>query len=57
MTLMGLLVMVIVCGLLLWLVQQLPLPAPFGLIARVLIVLIAILYLLSGIGFGSFRLR
>lgn len=50
MTLIGLLVIVIVLGLLLWLVESLPLAQPFKLAARVLLVLIAILYLLSAVG-------
>lgn len=50
MTLIGLIVVVIVLGLLLYLVESLPLASPFKLAARVLIILIAILYLLSAVG-------
>lgn len=58
MTIIGLIIVVIVLGLLLWLVDQLPLAQPFKVAARVLIVLIAILYLLSAVGFvPDLRLR
>lgn len=48
MSLLGLLIAVIVIGLLLYLVQLLPLQAPFKTIAMVLVVLIAIVWLLGG---------
>lgn len=52
MSLVGLLVMVIVLGLVIYLVDLLPLPPPFKLVARIIIVIIAILYLLQAIGMG-----
>jgi hypothetical protein len=48
--LIQLLVVLLVCGLLLYLVDALPLEAPFKLAARALIVLVAILWLLSVAG-------
>lgn len=58
MSLIGLLVFVIIVGLLFWLVTMLPLPAPFALIARVLLILICIVWLASQFGvFGSAPLR
>jgi hypothetical protein len=44
--------MVIVLGLVIYLVDLLPLPPPFKLVARIIIVIIAILYLLQAIGMG-----
>jgi hypothetical protein len=48
--LISLLIAVIVLGLLLWLVQLLPLPDPFKTIALVIVVLICILWLVGGYG-------
>ena len=48
MTLIGLLIAVIVIGLLLYLVQLLPLQPPFKTIAMIVIVLICIVWLLGG---------
>jgi hypothetical protein len=45
-----LIVYLIVLALVYWLVSLLPLPAPFGLIVRVLFVLLAILVVLSAFG-------
>lgn len=49
-SLIGLLILCIVVGivawLVLWLIDTLPLPAPFGQIARVLVILIAVLIVL-----------
>lgn len=50
MTLLTLLIFVVVAGLLYWLVLQLPLPAPFDTIARVIMILIAIVILLDMAG-------
>ena len=44
------LVIVLVCGVLWWVVTLLPLPAPFGRIAQVVIALIALFWLLSALG-------
>lgn len=54
-TLIALLVFCLVVGVALWLIGLLPLPSPFGMIARVVIVIIALVYLLerfSGFGLG-----
>lgn len=53
MSLVGLLIVVIVFGLLMYCVSLLPLPAPWSTIARVLLILIAIVYLLSALGVGG----
>lgn len=50
MTLLGLLVAVVVIGLLLYVVQALPLQPPFKTIALVIVVLIAIVWLVEGTG-------
>jgi hypothetical protein len=55
MSLIGLLILVIVVGLLLYLVQVLPLQAPFKTVALVLVVLIAIVWLLGGSGVVHLR--
>ncbi len=56
MSLIGLLVYVLVIGLifalLFWLVDQLPLPAPFNMVAKAILAVIAIVLLL-GIVFGG----
>jgi len=57
MSLVGLLVVVIIIGLVLWLIQQLPLEQPFKTVALVLIVLIAIVWLLGGIPFPRLTVR
>ena len=44
--LIGLLIAVIVIGLLIWLIRMLPLPEPWGVIAQVIAIIIAILYLI-----------
>jgi hypothetical protein len=48
--LIGLLVLIIIVGivawLVIWLIDTIPLPAPFGQIARVLVILIAVLIIL-----------
>jgi hypothetical protein len=50
MDLISLLIVVIIVGLLVWLVQQLPLAAPFKTIAMVIIIVICIIWLLSMLG-------
>jgi hypothetical protein len=50
MTLIELLIFVVVCALAVWLLRQLPLPAPFGLIVKVIVVGILLLYLLQRVG-------
>lgn len=59
MTLLTLLIFVIVAGLLYWLVLQLPLPPPFDMIVRVVMILIAIVVLLgmAGVHTGLPRIR
>lgn len=58
-----LITLIIICcviGVLIWCVRMLPIPAPFGNIVIVLIVLIALVWLLSqvgGLGFGLHGLR
>lgn len=55
------LVLCLVFGLLLYLVQMLPLPEPFGNVARVVIIIVGVLLLIgmlldvSGLGGGHFR--
>lgn len=44
--LISLLVGVIVVGLIWWLIRQLPLPEPFGTVAQVIFIIIAIWYFL-----------
>lgn len=56
----GLLVLVIIAGLLVYLVQVLPLPPPFKTVALVVVILIAIIWLLDGTGTfsgGGLRIR
>jgi len=54
MSIIGLLVFLIICGLIWYLVTLLPLPPPFPVIIRVLFILIAIIWLASQLGaFGS----
>lgn len=60
MSLVGLLVVVIVFGLLMYCVSLLPLPSPWNTIARVILILIAIVWLLNMLGVfagGTVRLR
>ena len=59
MTLLTLLIFVIVAGLLYWLVLQLPLPSPFDTIARIVMILIAIVVLLdmAGVHTGLPRIK
>jgi hypothetical protein len=53
-SLVGLLGAVIVIGLIVYLVSLLPLPAPFKNIAMILVILIAIIWLVTGTGvFGT----
>ncbi len=46
----SLIVYLIVLGLIYWLVNMLPLPAPFGLIIRILFIVLAVLACLSLLG-------
>lgn len=48
--LVSLLIAVLVIGLLVWLVQMLPLPEPFKTIAIAIIIVICIIWLLTGFG-------
>lgn len=50
--LISLLVAVIVIGLLIYLVQMLPLPDPWKTIAVILVILIALIWLLGSVGGG-----
>ncbi len=55
-TLISLLIAVLVLGLIWWVLQQLKLPAPFGIIATVIFDVIAILVLVSFLPMGPVRL-
>lgn len=60
MDLVSLLIAVVVLGLLFYVVGLLPLPAPFKTIAKVIVIVIAIIYLLGLLGYGpgvNLRLR
>lgn len=48
--LVSLLIAILVIGLLVWLVQILPIPEPFRTVAIVVVVIIAIIWLLEGVG-------
>jgi|APTNR8051073442_1049403.scaffolds.fasta_scaffold56474_2 hypothetical protein len=52
MDLISLLIVVVVLGLLVYVVGLLPLPAPFKLIAHIIVVIIAVVYLLGLLGYG-----
>ena len=49
-TIVSLIIYLIVLGLIYWLVMMLPIPAPFGLIIRILFVLLAVLAGLNLLG-------
>ncbi len=53
MTLVGLVVTLIVIGVALYLVQLIPMDAVFKQIIRVVVILVALLYVLSAFGFIS----
>ena len=53
--LIWLIVVLIVFGLIVWLLDMLPLPVPFHLIARVIVVLIFLLVLVDHFGIYHFR--
>ena len=54
MSLIGLLVFLIIVGLIYWLITMIPLPPPFPMIIRIVMILIAIIWLASQLGaFGS----
>jgi hypothetical protein len=56
--LVSLLVVCIVFGLIYWVIEQLPLPAPFGNIARVIVVVIGCIILLTFLlDIGHLRIR
>ena len=58
MDLVSLLIAVVVLGLLFYVVGLLPLPTPFKTIAKVIVIVIAIIYLLGLLGYGpGVRLR
>jgi len=57
MNLISLIVLIIVLGLLVYLCDLLPIPDPFKLVVRILIILVAIIYLLNFIGVATFPLR
>jgi hypothetical protein len=50
MTLIELLIFAVVCVLAVWLLRQLPLPSPIGLIVKIVVVGILLLYLLQRVG-------
>jgi len=54
--LVNLLVAVIVFGLLFWLISFLPLPEPFGMIAYVVLVIIAVIWVINMLRGSSGRL-
>lgn len=49
--LISLIIFCLVVGIVIWLVRMLPIPAPFGNIVVVLIVLVALLLFLERVGF------
>ena len=53
--LVPILIFCLVVGLILWLIDYLPLPAPFGMVVRVVIVVLAIVWLIER--FAPFSLR
>lgn len=56
--LVTLIIVIIIAGLIWWLVDMLPIPANFKMIIRVIMILIAIIYLCNLLGvFGGVRLR
>lgn len=60
MSLIGLLVLVIILGLLIYIVQLIPLPPPFKTIAMIVVCLIAIVWLCESFGVlggGTLRIR
>lgn len=59
MSLIGFLVLVIIIGLLVYLVQLLPLPPPFKTVAMVIVILVCIVWLLNSTGMlgGTLRLH
>lgn len=50
MSLIGLLITVIILGLILWAVEQLPLPPPFPMVVRIIFIIILILILVQFLG-------
>jgi prepilin-type N-terminal cleavage/methylation domain-containing protein len=50
MTLIELLIALVILGLILWAVEQLPLPPPFPIIVRIIFVIILILILVQFLG-------
>ncbi len=50
MTLIGLLLTVVILGLILWAIEQLPLPPPFPMVVRIIFVIILILILVQFLG-------
>jgi hypothetical protein len=50
MPVLGLILTLVILGLIAWAVTLLPLPAPFGTIIHVILVIVAILVLLSAFG-------
>ena len=53
MSLIALLVVIILCGLIYWVITQLPIDALFKKIALVVIVVLLVIYLLSALGLLS----
>jgi hypothetical protein len=48
--LIGLLVAIVIVGLLIWAIEQLPLPPPFAVVVRIIGIIIVILLLLQFLG-------
>lgn len=50
MTLIGLLITIVILGLILWAIEQLPLPPPFPMVVRIIFIIILILILVQFLG-------
>ncbi len=51
MTLIGLLVTIAILGLIVWAIEQIPMPPPFAAVIRIIAVIILILILLQFLGY------
>jgi len=51
MTLIGLLITVVILGLIVWAIEQIPMPPPFAVVVRIIAVIILILILLQFLGY------
>lgn len=57
MTLIQLIVVIAIICLIVWLVQRLPIPAPFSWIVPAVVILLLILFLLDMLGIGGLGLH